>query len=255
MISKCEQKNRGLPRSLSMHKEIDRRRLLSMIAFTMAWPVVGHASPMPLPLRRRLRLFNPHTGESFEGAYRDERGPIPSAIADLSVFLRDFHSSTIIAIDIAVLDFLAAVMDAVDVQSATILSAYRTPETNAMLARTTFGVADNSQHLYGRALDVRFDERLGEAMRAARAMRRGGVGWYPSSGFMHIDSGPVRNWDLDDQGLGMLLADGRRLRLNGVMADNRFPPELRRSGALLPNLQGSGLPTPALQRSGGRSMP
>jgi hypothetical protein len=89
--------------------------------------------------------------------------------------------------------------------SAVVLSAFRTPETNAMLARTTFGVAENSQHLYGRALDVRFPARLAEAMTVARAMRRGGVGWYPHSGFIHLDTGPVRNWDLDEDGLQDLL--------------------------------------------------
>ena len=53
-------------------------------------------------------------------------------------------------------------MDAVEAQSAIILSAYRTPETNAMLERTTFGVAENSQHLYGRALDIRIGARLAD---------------------------------------------------------------------------------------------
>ena len=125
-------------------------------------------------------------------------------MADLSAFLRDFHSNATIGIDVAVIDFLAAIMDAVGAQSAGILSAYRT-ETNERLARTTFGVAENSQHLYGRALDVYFESRLADAMRAARAMKRGGVGWYPRSGFLHIDTGPVRNWDLDHKDLGRLL--------------------------------------------------
>ena len=119
---------------------------------------------MPL---RRLRLANAHTGESFDGPFRDDVGPISQAMADLSVFLRDHHSGSTIAIDIGVLDFLVSVMDAVGATRATILSAYRTRETNAMLARTTFGVADNSQHIYGRALDVRL-ERNEEAMQAAR---------------------------------------------------------------------------------------
>jgi uncharacterized protein YcbK (DUF882 family) len=70
-----------------------------------------------------------------------------------------------------------------------------------MLARTTFGVAENSQHLYGRAIDVRFPERLADAVTAARALRRRGVGWYPHSGFIHLDTGPVRNWDLDEKEL------------------------------------------------------
>ena len=108
-------------------------------------------------------------------------------------------------IDVGVIDFLANVMAATGQTSAVVLSAFRTPETNAMLARTMFGVAENSQHLYGRALDVRFPTRLADAMVAARAMRRGGVGWYPHSGFIHLDSGPVRNWDLDSDGLQDLL--------------------------------------------------
>ena len=82
-----------------------------------------------------------------------------------------------------------------------------------MLARTTFGVAENSQHLYGRALDVRFDSRLADAMAVARAMRRGGVGWYPHSAFIHLDSGPVRNWDLDNDGLQDLLIATRGVPL------------------------------------------
>src|SRR6185312_11525802 len=111
-----------------------------------------------------------------------------------------------------VIDFLAAVMDAVGARSAAVLSAYRTPQTNAMLARTTFGVAEHSQHMFGRALDVRIEGELAAAMRVARAMERGGVGWYPGSGFLHIDTGPVRNWDLDDRGLVPVLAAQRRDR-------------------------------------------
>jgi hypothetical protein len=78
-----------------------------------------------------------------------------------------------------------------------------------MLARTIFGVAENSQHLYGRAVDVRFATNLPDAVTVARAMRRGGVGWYPRSGFIHLDTGPVRNWDLDNEGLQDLLITPR----------------------------------------------
>ena len=156
----------------------------------------------------------------------------------------------------AVIDFLAAVMDAVDAQSATILSAYRTPETNAILARTTFGVAENSQHLYGRALDIRFGSRLAEAMFAARAMQRGGVGWYPHSEFLHIDTGPVRNWDLDENGLGSLLVDGQRLRFDGKaqsatrLSSGQFLPEMERRGGPLPVLEHSGSALPGMKNSG-----
>jgi uncharacterized protein YcbK (DUF882 family) len=71
---------------------------------------------------------------------------------------------------------LADILDAVGETKATILSAYRTAETNALLARTTFGAAEASQHIYGRALDFNLGSKLADAMAAARAMRRGGVG-------------------------------------------------------------------------------
>jgi hypothetical protein len=83
-----------------------------------------------------------------------------------------------------------------------VLSAYRSLPTNAMLERTMFGVADNSQHLYGRAIDVSFPAaKLEDAVAAAREMKRGGVGWYPHSEFIHLDAGPVRNWELGAEGL------------------------------------------------------
>ena len=193
---------------------MDRRLLLSIIAGAVALPALARTAPLPAPVRRNLRLLNPHTGETFDGPYRDDAGLIPSAVADLAVFLRDFHSGEIIAMDMEVIDFLAAVMEATGQTEATIYSAYRTRETNEMLARTNFGVAENSQHIFGRALDVHFGNKLTEAMTAARAMQHGGVGWYPHSGFMHIDTGPVRNWDLDDTGLGSLLFNGKQIHFN-----------------------------------------
>lgn len=196
---------------------MDRRWFLALAGGALALPRPGWALPVP-PARRRLDLVNPHTKESFSGPYRDDNGPIAAAMHDLSHFLRDFHCGQEIAIDVAVLDFLAAVLDAVGARRATILSAYRTPATNHMLARTTFGVADNSQHLYGRALDIRPDTRLEDAMTTARAMRRGGVGWYPRSGFIHLDSGPVRNWTLDGSGF-----DGLLSRLQLLLAKSGLP--------------------------------
>src|SRR5260370_970869 len=90
-----------------------------------------------------------------------------------------------------------------------------------MLAGPTFGVADNSQHLYGRALDVRLDSRVEEAMQAARAMQRGGGGWDPHSGVIHLDSGPVRHWTPDRVGVDQVLS-----RLPQLIAHSRqaVPP-------------------------------
>lgn len=218
-----------------MRSVLNRRKLLSAMTMTCGFSRFALAVPA-LQARFRLRLTNPHTGETFNGPYRDASGPLPDAMAELSIFLRDFHSTKTIAIDVAAIDFLAAVMDAVGAESAEILSAYRSPETNAMLARTTFGVADNSQHLYGRALDVHFGAKLVDALAAARAMKRGGVGWYPGSGFLHIDSGPVRNWDLDERNLDVLLK-GPHLR---EAEDPRYTATLKRSGQVKPEVEASG---------------
>jgi len=187
-----------------------------MTGLAATWPSMARAVARPPMALRRLRLVNCHTGETFDGAYRNDQGPIPRVIDELCIFLRDHHSGEKTQIDVGVIDFLADVLDSVGETKATILSAYRTAETNAMLARTTFGVAEHSQHIVGRALDLRLESKLADAMTRARTMQRGGVGWYPHSSFIHIDTGPVRNWTLDERGLdGLLVFDGRRFKIDG----------------------------------------
>lgn len=201
---------------------MNRRKFLSLAASLAACPLSVQAMVPPAGVRR-IRLKNAHTGESFEGPYRDAAGPIAAAMDDLSLFLRDHHSGAVIPMDVRVIDFLGDVMAAVGEDQATVLSAYRTPETNAMLARTTFGVAENSQHMYGRAIDLFLAQKLEAAMESARGMKRGGVGWYPRSNFIHLDSGPVRNWTLESGGLEKLLFDPHSLIIGG----GRVPGMLR----------------------------
>ena len=180
---------------------MNRRRFLLTTVGLLSAPGVAYAAPMP-SVGARLRLVDAHTGAVFNGAYRDAGGPIPHVVDELCLFLRDRRTGGMTNIDVGVIDFLAKVMAAIGQQSATVLSAYRSLQTNEMLEHTMFGVADNSQHLYGRALDVSFPAKLlPDAVAAARAMKRGGVGWYPRSEFIHLDTGPVRNWDLGAEGL------------------------------------------------------
>ena len=198
-----------------MRVSLRRRDLLLAAGLCAIGTLRAAAAPLAAP--RRLKLKNVNTGETFDGSYRDGDGPIPAALEDLIQLLRDHHANKTGPLDIATLDFLADVMMATGESSALILSAYRTPATNAWLARTQFGVAERSQHMYGRALDVSFDRRLVDARDAARRMRLGGVGWYPASHFIHIDTGPVRNWELGGSGFDALLI-GRKLGPNQPVA-------------------------------------
>ena len=177
-----------------------RRRFLLTTMGALCAPAAALAAPMVAP-GDRVRLVDAHSGAVFDEVYRNAKGPVARAMEELDLFLRDRRTGGVTGIDAAVIDFVAAVMAATDQKSATVLSAYRSLQTNAMLEHTMFGVADNSQHLYGRALDVSFSARLEDAVAAARDMKRGGVGWYPRSHFVHLDSGPVRHWELGAEGL------------------------------------------------------
>src|SRR5258708_4617068 len=109
---------------------MDRRLFLALAGGLLATPGQLRAWPAPPPLRR-LTLANAHTGENFDGPYRDDLGPIALAMEELSFFLRDHHSGERIAIDVGVIDFLAPVMDAVGAPRPPGLPAYRPHATNS----------------------------------------------------------------------------------------------------------------------------
>src|ERR1700736_2648388 len=127
---------------------MNRRSFLLRAAGLLSAPYSAWATPV-ISGQFRLRLLDAHTGATFDGAYRDAKGPIARVMDELCVFLRDHHSGGIIKIDVGVIDFLADVMAATGQTSAVVLSAFRSHETNAMLARTTFGGAGNSRTYNG----------------------------------------------------------------------------------------------------------
>lgn len=206
-----------------------RRELLAGCGALVVMTARAFAAPSA---PRRLSLVNAHTDEVFNGPYRDANGPLPDAMADLARFLRDHRANKVGPIDVETIDLLADLLDAVHVGKATVLSAYRTPETNRMLAASGLGVAEHSQHLLGRALDITLDSRLTEARERALEMKRGGVGWYPRSHFLHIDTGPVRRWEMGGEGLldglfapgtgGRLLTVRDRMRLHRDLAKRQM---------------------------------
>ncbi|MEQ1814677.1 MAG: DUF882 domain-containing protein [Candidatus Nitrotoga sp.] len=145
---------------------------------------------------RGLSLYNTHTGESIKTVYWAEGNYIPEALADINHILRDHRNNAVKAMSPALLNLLHSVHSAVDArQPIHIISGYRSPATNAMLAARGKGVVKHSMHLDGMATDIRIPGReLTRVRRAALMMKGGGVGYYPGSDFVHVDVGRVRQW-------------------------------------------------------------
>lgn len=158
----------------------------------VAWPALG-STPQP---RRVLRFVHTHTGETLTAPYFDGGGYDPACLQRVDQLLRDFRNGEIHRIDPPLLDILYDLQTLADRDAPfEVISGYRSAQTNAMLRRNASGVAEHSQHLLGKAIDVRLSgystRRLGEY---ARTMSRGGVGYYAASDFVHIDTGSVRFW-------------------------------------------------------------
>ncbi len=144
----------------------------------------------------KVSFRHAHTGESFSGVYRVGDKYLPEAFERVNYVLRDFRTKEVFPMDPHILDILSLIhkkLDATDPYS--ILSAYRSPKTNAMLGNRTRGVASNSFHMYGQATDIRIQGFSPSKIRkVAQSLEAGGVGYYPRSGFVHVDTGAVRTW-------------------------------------------------------------
>jgi uncharacterized protein YcbK (DUF882 family) len=145
---------------------------------------------------RSLSFYNTHTGESLKTVYWAQGDYFPEALNEISHILRDHYSGDVKAIAPGLLDLAHRLRRVLDVDAPIhIISGYRSPHTNAMLASRSGGVAKHSMHLDGAALDLRVPGRdLKDVHRAALALQGGGVGYYARSDFVHIDIGRVRRW-------------------------------------------------------------
>ena len=173
---------------------MNRRYFLGLSLSAMAAPVLAKK---PAERPRALSLHHMHTDERISVVYREGDHYKRSALQQLNFFLRDFRTGDTMPMDPQLLDILYDVKASLGDTEARyeILSAYRTPKTNAMLRAEGHGVARNSMHMYGQAIDVRFPDLATSHIRsAALALGRGGVGYYPSSNFVHMDTGKVRHW-------------------------------------------------------------
>ncbi len=154
------------------------------------------ADDLAADAERTLELYNTHTREAASVVYR--RGPDYDAVAlaTLRNLLRDHRNGQAHDIDPGVYDQLHDLARAAGRDARyEIISAYRSPESNAKLASASDGVSKKSLHMEGRAIDVRLKNYSTEALRdLALAAKKGGVGYYQRSDFVHVDTGRFRTW-------------------------------------------------------------
>jgi uncharacterized protein YcbK (DUF882 family) len=146
--------------------------------------------------QRTLNFYSIHTHERQTITYKKGNTYIPEAMKRIAIILRDHRTGDIHPIDPKLMDYLYDLLTEVNNHGEVhIISGYRSPATNKMLRRKSKGVAAKSLHLQGKALDFRLPGTDTAVLRdKARAMRRGGVGYYRKSNFIQIDTGPVRSW-------------------------------------------------------------
>ena len=169
-----------------------RRRLL--LAGLACCPLSG--VPQSLRLEARpLSFYHTHTGERLAVTYFAEGSYIPAAIGEIERLLRDFRTGEVHDIDVQLLDTLYVLADRCAGRTFEVISGYRSATTNEKLRAATEGVATNSLHLAGRAVDVRLSGVDTARLRdIAVELALGGVGYYPQSDFVHLDTGHVRSW-------------------------------------------------------------
>jgi uncharacterized protein YcbK (DUF882 family) len=165
---------------------------------------------------RSLTVFHTHTRESVTVTFRRDGRYDEQGLAQLNWVLRDWRTDEPIKMDPRLFDILWELYREVGSnEPVNIISAYRSPATNGMLRRRSTGVSEQSQHMLGKAMDIRLpDVDTARLRAAAMRLQYGGVGYYSSSAFVHIDTGSVRAWPrMTQDQLASLFPDGKTLHL------------------------------------------
>ena len=179
-----------------MDRTLDRRRLLrGALGGALALVPVGQALA-GVAGRRSLSFVHTHTGETLSTEYFCDGCYQPAAMAQINHLLRDFRTGEQHDIDPRVLDILFDLQALTDREATfQVISGYRSPQTNALLHLRSHQVAEHSLHMDGEAIDIRVDAfPTAKLHQLALSMARGGVGYYPTSDFVHVDCGRVRQW-------------------------------------------------------------
>lgn len=145
---------------------------------------------------RSLSFHHLHTGERLTAEYFAGGEYVPHALHEVNQVLRDWRTNDVYPIEPELLDLLTELHAATGSRKPfEVICGYRSPRTNAMLASHSEQVSPRSLHLKGQAIDIRLpDVSLARLRAAALGLKRGGVGYYPASNFVHVDTGRVRAW-------------------------------------------------------------
>jgi uncharacterized protein YcbK (DUF882 family) len=173
------------------------RFIFALIVLRLSGSSIPSPTTISLERESRLRLYHTHTGERLDVVYRRGDAYQPEALSELDHFLRDHRTGEIHHFDPRLFDLLSDLAEAVGRPGAEIdiICGYRTPWSNQFLRTHTTGVAKNSLHMQAEAIDIRLPgTHLSKFRDAALALHRGGVGYYASSDFIHVDIGRVRRW-------------------------------------------------------------
>ncbi len=160
---------------------------------SLATPVASWARVVE---RRQVSFVHTHTGEQLAATYFRAGAYDPGCLRQVNHLLRDFRSGDVASMDTGLLDILYDLQVLADRDSTfEVISGYRSPATNAALRAQSGGVARQSLHMQAKALDIRLTGFPTKKLRDhALSLRRGGVGYYASSDFIHVDTGRVRSW-------------------------------------------------------------
>ena len=159
-------------------------------------PAIGWANPVAAS-PKVLAVQNLHTGEKIEACFWENGKYVPDACAALNKVLRDHRTGDVHMMDPGLYEILTAIALKLEKRPTfQIISGYRSPKSNKMLQATGGGgVATHSLHMDGKAMDVRLPgTALKSLQTAALGLKKGGVGFYPVSNFVHVDTGRVRQW-------------------------------------------------------------
>jgi len=179
-----------------MKHTLSRRKFLKMGLLAAALPGFAFAGKGLSESERRLGFLNLHTGEKTDLPYWIQGDYVPDSLAEINHVLRDHRTGEVAVIDTQLLDLLHRVNAALGTaRPFQVISGYRSPASNQMLAGNSSGVAKRSLHMQGKAIDIRLPGiPLADLRRAGLMLKGGGVGYYPGSDFVHLDVWRVRTW-------------------------------------------------------------